>query len=136
MSAITWANVVDFDSSLSTVNSNAQTAILAHVNAALNLDAFDGEDGYRTRLARIFLAAHLGASAVPGSSSAGAAGPIVSESGGDGLSVTYAVTAAATSGSSMSETKWGRKYLEMVRTSPTARTIVVLQWPARPRFRS
>lgn len=125
MAAIVWQQVVDFDASLEAVPEDAQTTILDHVNSALNLEAFDGEDGYRTRMARIFLAAHLGLGAVPGTSGAGG-GAVTSESGGDGLSVTYAVSAAATTDGALSETAWGRRYREIVRSSPAARVLVVL----------
>ncbi len=119
MADITWANVTDFDGSLTAVSSNAQTAILASVNAWLDVNVLDGESGPDTHLARIYLAAHHGLGALSGTS-----GIVASESGGDGLSVTYAVPTTATR-SQLGETKWGRKYLELLSTS-LARVWVVL----------
>lgn len=114
MSAITWDHVLDFEASVSTVPLDAQTAILAHVNAHLYVANLDGEDGPTTRLARIYLAAHHGLGAVPGAGGAGG-GPVASESGGDGLSVSYAITSSAMTSGALGETSWGRKYLALVR---------------------
>lgn len=60
MAAVTWANVLDFAPGLSTVAVGAQNAILAYVNTTLQVEAYGGEDGAKTRLARIYLAAHSG----------------------------------------------------------------------------
>lgn len=112
MAAITWANVVDFDAALSVVHINVQTAILAYVNTFINVAVFDGEEGADTRLARIYYAAHQGRGTLPGAGAAG--GAVTSESGGDGLSVSYAVAAST---DELSESAWGRKYLALARTS-------------------
>jgi hypothetical protein len=57
---VTWPNVVDFAATLSTVAVGAQTAILAYVNGTLEPDVYGGEDSARLRMARIYLAAHMG----------------------------------------------------------------------------
>lgn len=112
MADITWANVVDFDSGLSTVDADAQTAILAFVNLAHDVDAFDGEAGPQLKLVRIYLAAHLGRTI----GAAGAAtGPVTSSSAG-GLSVSYG--SFSTSVDALGTTGWGNLYLAMIRRSP------------------
>ena len=126
MAAIVWSDVVAFEPLVSTVANAAQTAILAYVNTHTNVQAFDGEDGADTRLARIFLAAHLGLGAVPGTGGGVGGGPVASISGGDGLAISYAVTASATSGAALGETAWGRKYTDLVRRTPGARAWIVL----------
>ena len=60
MAAIIWADVVSHAAQLLTVDSTAQTDILAHVNTALAVAVFGGETHARTRLARVYLAAHFG----------------------------------------------------------------------------
>ena len=60
MAAITWTNVTDEAPELATGTSlNAQTAILDYVNTKTRTDGLDGEDGRKTFLARVFLAAHI-----------------------------------------------------------------------------
>jgi hypothetical protein len=115
VSAITWPDVTGHtsDTALTGVPGGAQTAILNYVNAFINTRLFDGEDGYDTKLARIYLAGHMGLGSLPGATSSG--GAIVSESGGDGVSVAYAVPANPLD--SASETAWGRRYLALARTS-------------------
>lgn len=116
MAAIIWTDVTGFtaDTTLATVPAGAQTAILAYVNAFINIALFDGEEGYDTKLARIYLAGHMGLGSVPGSMTGG--GAVTSESGGDGLSVSYSVSAQAAF-DSLAETAWGRRYLALARTS-------------------
>lgn len=124
MAAIDWDDVIAFDSSLTSVDDAAQDDILNHVNAHFDVGALDGEDGPDTRLARIYLAAHHGLGAVPGTGNSGG-GAVTSESGG-GLSVSYAVDSASSSNTTaLGETVWGRKYLAITRTS-LARVWVVL----------
>lgn len=126
MAAITWANVTAFEALCATVAVAAQDAILAYVNGHVNVNAFDGEDGADTMLARIFLAAHLGLGAVPGTGSGVGGGPVASISGGDGLAISYAVAAAATNDAGWASTEWGRKYSALVRRTPGARAWIVL----------
>lgn len=126
MAAITWANVVDFEALVSSVPVNAQNAILAYVNEHVNINAFDGEEGSDTRLARIFLAAHLGLGAVPGIGGGVGGGPVASISGGDGLAVSYAVPMTSANDGDLAGTTWGRKYQSLVRRTPGARAWVLL----------
>ncbi len=115
MASIVWANVVDFAAPLSSVDPDAQTAILAHVNTVLDVSLFGGEDGPTTRLLRIFMAAHMATTTA--TEEAGAvAGPVASESAG-GISRSYA-NLSTPSDDDLKTTSFGRAYLSLVRTSP------------------
>ncbi len=81
MAAITWTDVTNHASELTSVAVAAQTDILAHVNTAFTVDELDGESGPMTKLARIYLAAHLGTLSTQGG--AAAAGPVIEEEVGD-----------------------------------------------------
>ena len=104
MADIVWTDVVDFDASMAGVAAGAQTLILAYVNdEALQPTIFGGEDSWKYKLARIYLAAHLGTMA----RLQGVSGPVSSESAG-GLSTSYAV---AMTRSNLGITSYGRAYL-------------------------
>lgn len=121
MAAITWANVIDHAPGLSTVDTDAQNDILAYVNTALKVDEFYGEASPMLKLARIYLAAHMGtmiAQAVTGQ-----VGPVQAESVG-GVSRAYAVAQFAQT-SSLADTTWGRAFLQLVRVSPARAPIVL-----------
>ena len=113
MADILWADVqnITSDASLATVHIDAQTAILGYVNEHVGGESFSTWD---LKLARVWLAAHMGLFAIPGSGDAG--GVATSESGGDGLAVSYSTSAVA-SLDALGETDYGRAYLSMVRTS-------------------
>jgi hypothetical protein len=86
MAAIVWSDLTDHfnESSLTAVKIAAQTTILAFVNSTNGLDPslFDDEDGPLTKLARLYLAAHLGTLAKITSGISGAVGPVIAEEGG------------------------------------------------------
>lgn len=89
MAAIDWDMVVLLASDMSAVDEDAQTEILAYVNAHYDADIFNGgEDGAECKMARIHLAIHRGYGSLPGAASS--PGAVTAETGG-GLSVTYAV---------------------------------------------
>lgn len=111
MAAIEWSTVVAFVPRLSTLDSEAQDAILAWANAALNVDAFDGEDGATTRMARIYLAAHAGTMARQGSSGAG--GPLTMRSV-DGITEQWATPAGGVVFDSLDSTPYGKMYRQLV----------------------
>jgi hypothetical protein len=113
MAAITWTDVTNHDSSLSSVDANAQTDILAFVNAALDVACFDGEGGPKTKLTRIYLAAHF--ATLANVSSGGSGGPVTAESLGD-ESRSYG-SFFAMSSSALAATGYGIAYLSMVNTS-------------------
>lgn len=61
MASISWNDVVEGAPSpeLATFAPGAQIVLLDFVNTKLVVTGFDGEDGVKTRLARIYLAAHM-----------------------------------------------------------------------------
>ena len=119
MADITWADVTGptgmfpDDAALGAVPVQAQAIILGRVNR-LSAQFFGGVDSDKYKLARIYLAAHLGAGGGVGGNAA--AGPVTSESEG-GVSRSYAVVPGAVSGSH-NGTSYGRLYDELVRSSP------------------
>lgn len=109
MAAITWADVVAHAAELSTFPVAAQNDILAWVNTHLNVTLFGGEDAAKTKLARVYLAAHTATMDKRG----GAAGPVVSSSAG-GLSRSFA---SPPSGSDLEATSYGSQYKMLLRTT-------------------
>lgn len=117
MAAITWTQVTAFAPTLggSTLSSTARDAILAWVNGkAIDVNAFDGEDGATTLLARVYLAAHAGTICRIGD--AGAGGPIISRTAG-GVSVTYATPAGGIVFDSLDSTQFGKMFRQLCKTS-------------------
>lgn len=114
MAAIDWTAVIAHAPELAAVSSQARTEILAHVNTALDVEVFGGEDAPKTRLARIYLAAHLGAG-VANSGGSTSVGAVTSESAG-GLSRSYG-QAAVVATASLGSTSYGQAYLALVNTS-------------------
>lgn len=92
----------------STLADQAWVDILNYVNQ-INLTACDSD--FDRRLARIFLAAHIGA--IVKSGSAGEAGPLTGESAG-GVRRSYGLVASATSSGSITTTRYGQKYIEIL----------------------
>lgn len=124
MAAIVWADVTALAPELTTVNDFARAMILEYVNGpALDPACFDGESGPTTRLARIYLAAHLGSGVDKGAAGA-AGGPVTSESMG-GLSRSYSVGSVASSADATGSTAYGRLYEALVNNS-LARMPIVL----------
>jgi hypothetical protein len=117
---IAWSDVVALPNLLGVnppnfagVSMTAQTAILNMVNAELDVDAFDGEDGPDTHLARVYMAAHFAC-----------VGPLAAVLTGereDDLATTYALVPVPTSrDASMAfwfRTGYGAAYWNMVQTS-------------------
>jgi hypothetical protein len=112
---IAWSDVEAHAPELSTTGAAAQTNILAFVNDALRVSDLDGETGPKTKLTRIYLAAHMGTADALAQRST--AGPVASETV-DGLSRSYATAApSSVSDDFLALTGYGRSYLFMVRTS-------------------
>jgi Protein of unknown function (DUF4054) len=85
MAAIIWSDISLIAAELSDTPGAAQTILLAHVNGSgINVANFGGEDTIKTRLARIYLAAHLATMF----KRAGTGGGIASQSEG-GVSQSY-----------------------------------------------
>lgn len=115
MAAIGWADVTGIASELSSVSASAQTLYLEVANTFLNVSMFDGEDGPRTKLARIYIAAHF--ATLDGMRGVGVAGPVISESRG-GLSRSYANLFMTGTGPGLfGMSAYGQNYEALVRTS-------------------
>lgn len=122
MAKIIWADVTALAPELTRVADAARVFILSHVNGpGMDPASFDGEDGFTTRMARIYLAAHFGAGV--GKGAAGVSGPVNSESMG-GLSRSYG-SAMPTPKDAWGSTAYGRQYEAMVNTS-LARLFIVM----------
>lgn len=108
MASIIWSDVTAFAPELAAVAAGAQTDLLAYVNGdGVAVDVFGGEDSPTTRLARIYLAAHV---ATVGRFGAGA-GPLTSHSAG-GLSRSFAQFSG---GGLIGTTGYGRLFLQLAR---------------------
>ncbi len=118
MAAITWTDVTNHAPDIGTVAAGAQTDILAYVNdEAIDPDALGGSSAYEYKLARIYLAAHFGTIATVAGSAGGA---VKREKVGD-LEIEFAVGTGSMSASSLTATRWGKLYLELVQRAPSAR---------------
>lgn len=109
---ITWDDVLAIASELEDVPEAAQTLVLEHVNSALKESMFTPAS---LKLARCYLAAHLGTFALPDASASGS-GDVVSETVG-GISRTYSAVAGATSFAGINATTYGDLYLMLLRAS-------------------
>lgn len=121
MAAITWTDVSTHASSLVDLDVLIQTDILAFVNEELNCAAFGGEDSAKTRLARIYLAAHLGTVSLLALT--GSSGPVTSETEGS-VSRSYGDGSSAFA-SIYGTTSWGQLYLSLLRSSTAALPFVL-----------
>lgn len=125
MSAIIWTDVTLGLglASLQTVPVPIQNDILSKVNGAgINAVAFGGEESPNTRLARIYLAAHLG-QLVANMISGEVNGVLVSSESTGGISRSYSVGSAD---GDHNETIWGQLFDQLVRSSPGTRGPIVL----------
>lgn len=114
MSDITWADVTGFAPRLTAVTAGAQSGILLYVNATLNPDVYRGVDDPMYRIARIYLACHMGEINLRN----GIGGAVTHEDvGADSISFGYA---APYKGSidALETTSWG---LEFQRITDTTR---------------
>jgi hypothetical protein len=105
--SIAWSDVTAIAAELSTVPTGTQNYFIAHVDKQID----DIEWGDMADDGRRWLAAHLGAVY---NQSAGAAGPVVSESLGP-MSVSYAASDSGSIDDELGTTKYGRYYLHMMR---------------------
>ena len=113
MAAITWKDVSEHAPELadSAVTRRAQVDLLAYVNTTVNIALLDGEDGVKTKLARVYLAAHIATM----EKRKGVSGALTSQTAGP-LSKSYAVMQWLTP-SELSLTSYGLNYLGIVRRS-------------------
>lgn len=112
MADIAWADVVNHAAELSGVDGTVQTEILAYVNTVIQVALIDGEAGPKTKLVRIYLAAHMASASA--SASGGTGGPISSKKEGD-VAITYAVP--TTTSAASDSTPYGNMYLRLINTS-------------------
>lgn len=115
MANIAWSDVVNHAAELSTVGATAQTEILDYVNTVINVSLIDDEAGPKTKLVRIYLAAHMGTATVAASLATSAAGAISSRKEGD-VAVTYAIS-ASTAAAMPDSTSYGSIYLRLIKTT-------------------
>lgn len=112
MAAIAWTDVTDIAAQLSAVGDAAQATILAFVNQTLNVRLLGGEDGPRLKLARSYLAAHMGEVIRRRDQQAG---PVASKSiSASSMSVSYA---SMTADDVLSSTSYGQLYKLVLRGS-------------------
>lgn len=115
MAAIKWSDVDGLAAALSTLATEAQDAILLWVNAYFNPAAFGGEDSARLKMARVFLAAHLGTMAPWG----GVSGRVTSKTiASNSASISYAQK-LTTDGLELTE--WGQMLRVMMAGSAYSR---------------
>lgn len=117
MADIIWADVTAIATELTSIDGAARVYILAYVNGpGVNPDILDGESGPMTRLARIYLAAHIGSGVGKGASGS-AGGAVTSESAG-GLSRSYAAPPLPpTTPGSHASTDYGRRFDDIIGNS-------------------
>ncbi len=121
MAAITWPNVVDFAATLSTTAVGAQDAILAYVNQALQPEVYGGEDATKLRLARIYLAAHMGEIL----RRQGIGGAVTGESiSAESVSFSYAAPFHGAI-SSLETTSWGLEFQRLTNSTYARLPVVV-----------
>ncbi len=113
MADIAWSDVIELAPELSTVSAGAQSTILAYANDALSVAAFGGETSPKLKLARVYLAAHVGTLSSQGGNPS--AGPVTAESA-DNISRSYAARTVANP-SDWDATSYGQLYAALVRTS-------------------
>lgn len=111
---ITWDDVVAHAPELSTVDAAARVDLLALANSVFNPAVLDGEDGPRTKLARVYYAAHL--ATIGGQGGSSAAGPIIEEEVGD-VRVKYALISASSSATQFEGSSYGDLLSKLLRNS-------------------
>lgn len=114
MAVITWTDVTNHAAALSVVVAAAQTDILAMVNVLLDVEIFGGEIAAKTKLARVYAAAHFGTLELL--SSSGAASSVTSERAGD-LQRDYGTEAASLDNPDWSTTAAGKMFVTLCNTT-------------------
>lgn len=125
MASISWTDVTDYASEMSTVPPAAQTLILALVNPYHAVHRWGGEESPKLRMARILVAAHFGEFARQ--VGAAAAGPVISE-GEDDVSRAYAAfnLPGLDVDPLWDRTKFGVQYRWLMRSNPLLRGMEVV----------
>ena len=112
LTPIIQSDVTDFAQELSAVSSGAWVDVLAYVNEWDS--TILGDSAQTIRMARIFLAAHLGTMSIRGAD--GSAGPVVGESAG-ALRRSYGQLAMAASVYALGMTPYGLQFLSLLSMS-------------------
>jgi hypothetical protein len=122
---IAWSDVIAHAPELASpaVTSTAQADILAVANDVLDVSQFGGEGTAKTRLARIYFAAHFGTIDSQGGS--GATGAVIQETVG-GLSRMYASYSPSSSDPLWDSTPYGKAFGAMLRATPVLRGAWIL----------
>jgi hypothetical protein len=121
MAAIVWSDVTAYVSALSTIDPVQQADLLAMANKSF-VAIFDGEDGTKTRMARIYYVAHFASQ--PGSGDQRAGGAVIGQTRG-GLSQQYAPPPGGGADPMWATTQWGQRLELMLAGSRAA-------WPRTP----
>lgn len=108
------ADVLAFAPELATVSAAAFTLILSHVNELDLTHVLIGETEDTTRLARIYLAAHV--ALITRNAGSGAAGPVTAESIGQ-IRRSFGLLATAAGTNFLSGTQYGTAYLAILQSS-------------------
>ena len=116
---ITKSDVLAFASELSTLGDWAWVHLLTYVNE-IDFTGL-GDSNQTVRMARIFLAAHLGL--LNQRSATGAAGPVISESAG-GLRRSYSQVSSSST-IDLNSTMYGQLYLSIIGSSLAHGPLVV-----------
>ncbi len=125
MADILRVHVLAFAPELTTISDQAWADILTYVNTMSDV-AFDG-DTWMYRMARIFLAAHIGTvtSRAANGGIVGVIGSVVMEAAG-GLRRSYgAATSSTTDSSTLGQTSYGIQYMVLLRSSGAAGPFLV-----------
>lgn len=121
MASIVWSDVTAHAPELVTAtgpSTAAQADILAVANDVLDVSQFGGETTAKTKLARIYFAAHFGTIDAQGSS--GATGAVISETVG-GLARMYASYSPAGTDPLWDATPYGKAFRALLRATPVLR---------------
>lgn len=118
MASIIWSDVLAHAPELSIVSSGAQADILAVANTVLDVSQFGGETAPKTKLARIYFAAHF--ATIDAQGSTGATGPVIGESVG-GLSRQYASNSPMGTDPLWEKTPYGQAFRALLRATPVLR---------------
>ncbi len=119
-------DVLNFASQLSTLDDNVWVDVIRYANE-IDLSEL-GETDQTTRMARIYLAAHIATIAKQANSSSSssiAAGPVISEAAGLVRRTYAAISNSTSSTTALSSSRYGQMYLEILTRSLANGPIVI-----------
>ena len=113
---IQWSDVELVDASLDVVEAGARALILEYVNEVLSVTRLGGKDAKKTRIARVYMAAHLGEMWRRKNDRTAESADVQSETiSGDSFSVSYAANPTGPDADSLDETSHGRTFKAIAR---------------------